>query len=112
MTMKIIYTIHQKQMNRGAFKSKEDTEEYKRDLEEMAESTTWSIEKNILLLRKEIKSMNMIKYYKERGLSMDGIRQINMIRGCILASYLDKQDKREMLDFMTALEEYLEDEED
>lgn len=28
-----------------AFKSKEDAEEYKRNLEEMAENTTWSIEK-------------------------------------------------------------------
>ena len=58
--------------------------------------------------RKGIKTMNMIEYYKERGLSIEGIRQITIIRGCILASHLDKQGKREMLDFMTALEEYLE----
>ena len=55
--------------------------------------------------------MNMIKYYKEKSLSIEGLRQIGIIRGCILASSLDNQDKREMLDFMTALEEYLEDEE-
>ena len=56
--------------------------------------------------------MNMIEYYKEKGLSMVGIHQITIIRGCILASHLDTQDKREMLDFMTALEEYLKDGED
>jgi len=61
---------------------------------------------------KGIKSMNMIEYYKEKGLSIEGQHQIDVIRGCILASHLDTQDKREMLDFMTALEEYLEDEED
>ena len=56
--------------------------------------------------------MNMIEYYKEKNLSIEGRHQIGMIRGCILASHLDKQDKREMLDFITALEEYLEDEEE
>lgn len=56
--------------------------------------------------------MNLIEYYKEKALSIEGLRQINMIRGCILASYLDKQDKKELLDFITALEEYLEDEEE
>ena len=53
--------------------------------------------------------MNMIEYYKEKSLSIEGQHQIGMIRGCILESGLDNQDKREMLDFMTALEEYLED---
>lgn len=56
--------------------------------------------------------MNMIEYYKEKGLSIEGQHQIDVIRDCIVASHLDNQDKREMLDFMTALEEYLEDEED
>lgn len=56
--------------------------------------------------------MNMIKYYKEKSLSIEGQHQIDMIRGCILASSLDKQNKRECLDFMTALEEYFEDEEE
>ena len=55
--------------------------------------------------------MNLIEYYKEKSLSIEGQYQIDMIRGCILASSLDSQDKRELLDFMTALEEYLEDEE-
>mgnify|MGYP001004440790 CR=1 FL=1 len=55
--------------------------------------------------------MNMIEYYKEKSLSIEGLNQINMIRWCILASSLDNQNKRELLDFMTALEEYLEDEE-
>ena len=55
--------------------------------------------------------MNLIEYYKEKSLSIEGQHQIDTIRGCILASNLDKQDKREMLDFMTALEGYLEDEE-
>lgn len=53
--------------------------------------------------------MNLIEYYKEKSLSIEGQYQIDMIRGCILESGLDNQDKREMLDFMTALEEYLED---
>lgn len=52
--------------------------------------------------------MNLIEYYKENGLSIEGDRQINVIRGCIVTSHLDKQDKQEMLDFMTALEEYIE----
>lgn len=56
--------------------------------------------------------MNLIEYYKEKGLSIEGQHQIGMIRGCILASSLDKQNKRECLDVMTALEEYLEDEEE
>ena len=56
--------------------------------------------------------MNLIEYYKEKSLSIEGQRQIYMIRGCILASGLDTQNKREMLDFMTSLEEYLEDEEE
>ena len=56
--------------------------------------------------------MNLIEYYKEKSLSIEGQRQIAVIRGCILASYLNEQDKREMLDFMTALEEYLEDKEE
>lgn len=55
--------------------------------------------------------MNLIEYYKEKSLSIEGLHQIGMIRGCILESGLDNQDKREMLDFMTALEEYLEDDE-
>lgn len=55
--------------------------------------------------------MNLIEYYKEKSLSIEGQHQIGMIRGCILASGLDNQNKRELLDFMTALEEYLEDEE-
>lgn len=55
--------------------------------------------------------MNLIEYYKEKSLSIEGQNQIDMIRGCIVASYLDNQDKRELLDFMSALEEYLEDEE-
>lgn len=55
--------------------------------------------------------MNMIEYYKEKSLSIEGRNQIDMIRGCILTSSLDKQDKRELLDFIGALEEYLEDEE-
>lgn len=55
--------------------------------------------------------MNLIEYYKEKSLSIEGLYQIGMIRGCILESGLDNQDKREMLDFMTALEEYLEDDE-
>lgn len=56
--------------------------------------------------------MNLIEYYKEKSLSSEGLHQIGMIRGCILASSLDKQDKKELLDFMTALDEYLEDEEE
>ena len=55
--------------------------------------------------------MNLIEYYKGKSLSSEGLHQIGMIRGCILASSLDKQDKKELLDFMTALEEYLEDDE-
>lgn len=55
--------------------------------------------------------MNMIEYYKEKSLSIEGQNQIDMIRGCIMASSLEKQDKRELLDFMRALEEYLDDEE-
>lgn len=53
--------------------------------------------------------MNLIEYYKEKSLSIEGQHQIDTIRGCILESGLDNQDKREMLDFMAALEEYLED---
>ena len=55
--------------------------------------------------------MNLIEYYKEKSLSSEGSYQISMIKGCILISNLDKQDKKELLDFMTALEEYLEDDE-
>ena len=62
--------------------------------------------------REGTRSMNLIEYYKEKGLSIEGRHQIGMIRGCILASSLDKQDKRECLDVMTALEEYLEDKEE
>lgn len=54
--------------------------------------------------------MNLIEYYKEKSLSIEGQYQIVMIKYCILASSLDNQNKRELLDFMTALEEYLEDE--
>lgn len=54
--------------------------------------------------------MNLIEYYKEKSLSSEGLHQMFMIRGCILASSLGKQEKKELLDFMTALEEYLEDE--
>lgn len=53
--------------------------------------------------------MNMIEYYKEKSLSIEGQHQIDMIRGCIVASCLEKQDKKELLDFIKALEEYLED---
>ncbi|HZJ99770.1 MAG TPA: hypothetical protein VFC79_07175 [Tissierellaceae bacterium] len=52
--------------------------------------------------------MNLIEYYKEKSLSIEGKRQINIIRDCVVVSDLDNQDKREMLDFITALEEYLE----
>ena len=53
--------------------------------------------------------MNLIEYYKEKSLSIEGQHQIDMIRGCIVASCLEKQDKKELLDFIKALEEYLED---
>lgn len=55
--------------------------------------------------------MNLIEYYKEKGLSEEGERQINIIIGVIMASHLDNQDKRELIDFMRALEEYLEEDE-
>lgn len=54
--------------------------------------------------------MNLIEYYKEKSLSIEGRTQINMITRCIMTSELDNQDKRELIDFMRALEEYLEDE--
>ena len=51
--------------------------------------------------------MNLIEYYKEKGLSIEGERQINMIIGCIVASDLNNQDKRELIDFMRAIEDYI-----
>ena len=56
--------------------------------------------------------MNLIEYYKEKGLSIEGQRQINIIVACIIGSGLDNQDKREHIDFMRALEEYLENDEE
>ncbi|GEM_PF-2397207 len=51
--------------------------------------------------------MNLIEYYKEKGLSIEGERQINMIVGCIVASHLNNQDKRELIEFMRAIEDYI-----
>jgi len=51
--------------------------------------------------------MNLIEYYKEKGLSIEGERQINMIVGCIVASDLNNRDKRELIDFMRAIEDYI-----
>lgn len=56
--------------------------------------------------------MNMIEYYKEKSLSVEGRSQINTIIGAILASDLDNQNKKKHIDFMIALGEYLEDEEE
>ncbi len=52
--------------------------------------------------------MNVIEQYKRNGVSVDGERNINMIVGCILGSQLDNGTKRELANFMRALEEYLE----
>lgn len=46
--------------------------------------------------------MNLIEYYKKKSLTAEGKSQIDTIRGCILASGLHTQIKRELLDFMTA----------
>ena len=54
--------------------------------------------------------MNAFKRYKENGISVEGSRQMNVIRGCIMGSHLESQDKKELLQFMGDLEEYLEDE--
>lgn len=43
---------------------------------------------------------------------MDRERNYGMLRGCVLASGLEKENKRELLDFLTELEsheEYMED---
>lgn len=43
---------------------------------------------------------------------MDRERNYNMLRGCVLACVLEKETKRELIDFLTELEsheEYMED---
>ena len=55
--------------------------------------------------------MNLIEYYKGKSLSIEGQNQIDMIRASIIVAQNDKQIRNELLDFMTALEEYLEDDE-
>lgn len=54
--------------------------------------------------------MNLIEYYKEKGLSIEGRNQINVIVGIIMSSKLEVQYKRECIDFMRSLEEYLDEE--
>lgn len=61
-------------------------------------------------VRKGESKMNMIQYYKEKGYNDIAESQINRITGCIALSKLNPKEINELIDFMVALEEYLQDE--
>lgn len=54
--------------------------------------------------------MNMIQYYKEKGYNDIAESQINRITDCIALSKLNPKEINELIDFMVALEEYLQNE--
>lgn len=56
--------------------------------------------------------MNRFKTYKECGLTQEAERSFNMTRGCILASGLEKESKRNLLEFIAECESYFEEEEE
>lgn len=56
--------------------------------------------------------MNVLENRKEKGLSLKGSRIINIIIGCIMVSGLDNKNKRECVEFMRQLEDYLDGDED
>ena len=50
--------------------------------------------------------MEQFERAKESGLSIEQERKLHIIRGCILGSFLSNEEKREMCEFINALEEY------
>ncbi|HZK37395.1 MAG TPA: hypothetical protein VFC98_00745 [Clostridia bacterium] len=57
-------------------------------------------------------ALNKIKFYKMAGLSSEGSKMINLIRGCVLRSFLINEEKKKLCHFMDDLEEYLDGEEE
>jgi len=56
--------------------------------------------------------MNQFNKAKENGLSVEQERNLNIIRGCVIASSLDISTKKKLCDFILELEEYFCTEED
>lgn len=56
--------------------------------------------------------MNQFAIAKENGLNEEQYEKLNIIRGCVMCSFLEHPQKREICDFIQDLEDYFETEED
>ena len=54
--------------------------------------------------------MNQFERVKDTGITSKQNEKFNIIRGCVLGSCLENYEKRELLEFIHDLEEYLESE--
>ena len=56
--------------------------------------------------------MNQFAIAKENGLNQEQYEKLNIIRGCVMCSFLEHPQKREICDFIQDLEDYFETEEE
>lgn len=53
--------------------------------------------------------MNKFEIYKENGLTEEAEKNFNVIRGVILGALLENEEKKNLCDFVSELEEYFND---